>query len=176
MNPNTYFELHFPLHNQLAINLLYQHYKKLIKWAIHSVLITNSLIKVSTALLPLSVDTLSYIIRIVCLTNFPHLVPRIVSIRQSQKTTLSYQGHLVPRFIHQMYTHILQISWILPTFHNSNFHISSCLLPVLLGHLPGNTVCRIYFFLFIPMFSHNCRICPLIYVSTSNPFYTLIPY
>lgn len=30
------------------------------------------------------------------------------------------------------------------------------------------------FFLFPPMFSHNCHICPFIYASSTNPFYTLI--
>lgn len=104
MKPNAHFE--FPLHNQFALNPLYDRYKKLIKWAIHSVLNANSFINVATGLIPLSVETLSYIMRIVCLISFPGLAPRIVSLRLSQKTPLPYQVQLVLRSIHQILTRL----------------------------------------------------------------------
>lgn len=51
-------------------------------------LITNSLIKESTELIPPSVETPSYIMRIVYFISFPVLASRLVSIRQSQKSPL----------------------------------------------------------------------------------------
>lgn len=51
-------------------------------------LITNSLIKVFTELIPLSVETLSDIMRIVCFISFPGVASRLVSVRQSEKFPL----------------------------------------------------------------------------------------
>ena len=158
----------------LHLMLLHLHCKKLIKWAIYSVPIVNSLIKVSTELIPLSVDPLSYMMRIVCLISVPGLAPRIFSIRQLKDCFLT-------KFIlsHDLSTKSIYpfLPNLLNPFHNSSFHNSSCFLTVLLGHLGNaNSVCWIYFFLFTPIFSYNCHIYPFLYVSTSNPFYTLIPH
>lgn len=51
----------------------------------HSVRITNSLIKVSTGWIPLTFETLSYIMRNLCLISFPGLAPRIVRISRVKR-------------------------------------------------------------------------------------------
>lgn len=136
-NPNTYFEFHFPLHDHLSFNLLYRHYKKLIKCAIHPVLITNSL------RYPLSVETL--LNHQNCMFNqFSWFGPK----NSQHKAESKDPSFLVPWFTHQIYINIFQVSWALSPLHTPNFHISSYLLRILLGCLLGNSnsVCRIYSF------------------------------
>lgn len=85
---------------------------------------------------------------IACFIHFPGLAPALAWVGSPP-----HQVHLVPWFIPQICTHVLQISWVLYPHHNSSCYLESCLLTILLGHLLGDSdsVCWIYCFC-----SHLC--------------------